>query len=148
MFLICTNFFIYFFFYYYIFEYFCCSDTIFRTLFSFACFINCFTFSKKCGMNISFGIIDKLFVKLAVVSFSTSCSFISILSRFSLTTFLDFLVLSFSSLRFSSSFILSIFSLGLLVFLFLLLFFLSLIFLYVFFKKSFIMIFFYIMKLR
>ena len=82
----------------------------FVILFSFACFINCITFGKKCGKSISFGIIDNFFVKLAIVSFSISCSSISFLSRFSLAIlFRFFSSFSFFISRFSSSFILSIF---------------------------------------
>ena len=80
-------------------------------LFYFACFINCLIFSYKCRKSISFGIIDNLFVKLAIVSFSISFSSVSILFRFSLAIlFRFFSSFSFSISRFSSSFILSIFS--------------------------------------
>ena len=82
-----------------------------ETSFSFACFINCLTFSVKYGRSILFGIIDNLFVRLAIVSFSISCSSISIIFRFPLAIrFRFFNSFSFSISVFSSYFILSIFS--------------------------------------
>ena len=61
------------------------------TFFSFACFINCLTFSKKCGKSVFCEIIEN--------------------SRFTLPILFRFYKsFSFSTSRFSSSFILSIFS--------------------------------------
>ena len=83
------------------------------TLFSFACFANSLTSSKKCGKGIFFETIYNLLVKFAVFwgFFCISCSSISILSRFSLAiVFRSFSSFISSISRFSSSFNLSIFS--------------------------------------
>ena len=99
-------------------------------LFYLACFINCLIFSYKCRKSISFGIIDNLFVKLAIVSFSISFFLFLFFLDFLLLFFLDSLVL-LVFLFLDSLVLLFFLFLVLLIFLFLLLFLLGLTFSYV-----------------
>ena len=74
-------------------------------LFSFACFINKLRYLKKYGKSIIFEIIDNLFVRLAILSFSIFCFSVSTLSRFSIAILFRFSSSSsFSISRSSSSF--------------------------------------------